>query len=936
MTYNEFLVFLEQYKNLPSFAQKIRYANENLTRIGSGSGRIVYDIDGTKVFKIAKNTKGVAQNEVEIESSSYYTNKDIVAEVIESDEENGTWIVAEKGKKVNEKRIKQLTGIPSLNSLYYYLRNVENLRDGNREQFDLDKSVKEMLDENEFATELRDFIGNSYQRAGDLGRPSSYGEVVRNGESIIVLTDYGLDNDVYDTHYAPKGKHRMYELFGELNGNDDILSDIGNVGNEVRHGMWAIQPYSVSDGDGVINEDIMSFIENRSSYPKKTVNNIGHLADSFNECVNNLGYGLKKAKNRKTFYDNLISLQEYLISENYYDKEPLPKQLNEKADRNSTNKVANAVIKKYGYGEPKYISGGGFGHAYDIGDEKVLKVTTDKTEAIENLELLDKNPEYIAKPYAVYQVDSKTIPVQMYVIILEKLRTDKEYFSRMFKRLNYAMKLIFNNKYRNDFADVLIEITNQELNNSDYEMIDKYMKQNPEDSKFYNGMLNIINEIIKYGIESRDFTSANNLGYKNNGNLAYFDVGFGNPYTTSQVEPQRIEVNEDGTALYSTDGGNGDTGEPTYANGYYGNETELDAEQDSRMVNEEFLGRMDYSEDGNEDIEIFKNPNSISRLKGDIRGIITKDGDLYVANAKDMLHSILAKWLNNNIKTNFPIDWKTQYYCDFEMIPVQRYNATDKFYLGEMFEDETLYGNYDEIKNVLTKAEAKNPTINFIIGPIYATDTLPNGIREPEEVDIMAERLMTSMKGSSSVEVKDKCRLGGGTTCNQGDINNLKINNIQEEIDASEAYTDEGALDTVIKGKRNLCLITTYNDNQFINQLKQMNLNIIPIKQTNHNVGMSIVYNGDGINDAKKLEAYMKSKGGYVSDSSPEEARYIGKLLGYTSSSVEKYVNKRYGKGIANENNSSTFVAETENTNIETINEVEIMNLNIIEARLLM
>ena len=51
-------------------------------------------------------------------------------------------------------------------------------------------------------------------------------------------------------------RYQLYELYGFHDGNDDILSDIGNVGANERHGMWALKPYDVSDGPGVINEDI--------------------------------------------------------------------------------------------------------------------------------------------------------------------------------------------------------------------------------------------------------------------------------------------------------------------------------------------------------------------------------------------------------------------------------------------------------------------------------------------------------------------------------------------------------------------------------------------------------------------------------------------------------------------------------------------------------
>lgn len=61
MTYEEFKQdFLPELQNIRSFAGKIRLADQNLSRIGSGTGRAVYDVDGEKVLKLAKNPKGIA------------------------------------------------------------------------------------------------------------------------------------------------------------------------------------------------------------------------------------------------------------------------------------------------------------------------------------------------------------------------------------------------------------------------------------------------------------------------------------------------------------------------------------------------------------------------------------------------------------------------------------------------------------------------------------------------------------------------------------------------------------------------------------------------------------------------------------------------------------------------------------------------------------
>ena len=289
MTYVEFKEkILPEFLKSNSFAAKIKYASQYLPRIGSGTGRIVYDIDGQKIFKLAKNSKGVAQNEVEAGAGYYHDTHNIVAIVFESAEDE-SWLISEKAKKVNEARIKELTGIPSLNDLYYYVRNFNSSNHGRGNIFGQDSQVVEELNENEFAQELTEFIANYSQQPGDYGRPSTYGEVLRDGQPIIVLTDYGLNDEVYSTHYSPdrknKPQYRMYELYNNNDGNDDILGDMPpQDAIDTRRGMWAQLPYSVDDGNGVINEGFISFILDRDKYPTRVLPSAPYIVDEFHTC----------------------------------------------------------------------------------------------------------------------------------------------------------------------------------------------------------------------------------------------------------------------------------------------------------------------------------------------------------------------------------------------------------------------------------------------------------------------------------------------------------------------------------------------------------------------------------------------------------------------------------------------------------------------------
>lgn len=187
---------VEEFKKLKSFNKRIQYCEEKLTRISSGSSRIVYKIDESKVLKLAKNQKGIAQNEAEINFSNDYMWDGITAEIF-NDDENSLWVEMELARKVTPTIWMNIVGM-SLNDMMDCVRFVE----GQKSSYS--KNIPPMLDEayeNEFTSRILDLIANYDIPSGDFGKYSTYGVVNRKGEDDIVIIDYGLTTDVYNTHY---------------------------------------------------------------------------------------------------------------------------------------------------------------------------------------------------------------------------------------------------------------------------------------------------------------------------------------------------------------------------------------------------------------------------------------------------------------------------------------------------------------------------------------------------------------------------------------------------------------------------------------------------------------------------------------------------------------------------------------------------------------
>jgi mRNA-degrading endonuclease RelE of RelBE toxin-antitoxin system len=193
---------IEDFKKINSFTGRVRYCEEKLQRISSGSSRIVYKIDNEKVLKLAKNKKGLAQNETEIGFSEDYLWDGLITEIFDYDED-GLWVESELARKLSPKTFQSFVGISFeqyCEGLKYY--EYERASESERRYYSLSKPQKyDEMWENEWTNEILQLIGSYELPVGDLCRTSTYGIVKRDGNDVIVIIDYGLTNEIYDSYY---------------------------------------------------------------------------------------------------------------------------------------------------------------------------------------------------------------------------------------------------------------------------------------------------------------------------------------------------------------------------------------------------------------------------------------------------------------------------------------------------------------------------------------------------------------------------------------------------------------------------------------------------------------------------------------------------------------------------------------------------------------
>lgn len=189
------------YTPQTSFAKQLKYALARAAKVGAGSGRVAVEIQyegRPTVLKIAKNKKGLAQNEYEAQTLSEYMIKDtgLFIPIIDYDEEHEPplWLHTEKAEKIKPTQFKKFFGVDH-NTLDFVLQyGTGNHKYGSTEGFD------ELIENNEMLYDLVQIVGNYGMPTGDFSRLANWG--IFKGRPVVI--DVGLSQGVYDQYYAPK------------------------------------------------------------------------------------------------------------------------------------------------------------------------------------------------------------------------------------------------------------------------------------------------------------------------------------------------------------------------------------------------------------------------------------------------------------------------------------------------------------------------------------------------------------------------------------------------------------------------------------------------------------------------------------------------------------------------------------------------------------
>lgn len=213
---------LEELSKIPSFVKRVKYCREQLGfPIGNGSSRMVFQIDDDKVLKLAKNAKGVAQNEEE-ESKYYAVFDDVLPRVYEASEDY-SYIVSEYVLQAKNEDFQHVFGLTfkdfcDVLRIFYnqYVHRNKMLPVFNKEWIKSDE-FWDKVEENDVLRAINDYMCNTtYEPVGDLFNIKNWGLCRRNDGEALVILDNGLSEEIYQKHYNKRDKARDMLLKGKI------------------------------------------------------------------------------------------------------------------------------------------------------------------------------------------------------------------------------------------------------------------------------------------------------------------------------------------------------------------------------------------------------------------------------------------------------------------------------------------------------------------------------------------------------------------------------------------------------------------------------------------------------------------------------------------------------------------------------------------------
>lgn len=195
--------------------KQVDYVLANSPKLGAGSSRVVTSImyqGRPTALKIAKNKKGLAQNEAElaVANDGYARQLGIVIPIVDWDKENDPprWLQFEVASKANEKQLCSMMKCSSLSGLVLMAkillgkrRDTTGMNSARIKENNQAAGFTTVEDEDIFYGYANDLamLADSYDiELGDLDRSANWG--IYKGKPVII--DLGFTSGVLSSYYS--------------------------------------------------------------------------------------------------------------------------------------------------------------------------------------------------------------------------------------------------------------------------------------------------------------------------------------------------------------------------------------------------------------------------------------------------------------------------------------------------------------------------------------------------------------------------------------------------------------------------------------------------------------------------------------------------------------------------------------------------------------
>jgi hypothetical protein len=180
---------LKNIEDLETYQARIKYAEDNLKHLSSGSSRLVYQAPDKSIIKLAKNDKGLAQNKAEANPKM---KSDFLNQIIDKSKD-GSWIQTHFLDKITEKEFEKLTKTSFEDfgdALTYGVKKSSGSKPKNFDKVSKTPIYKEM----------KRLCDTFHLLPGDVIRISSWG----TKDKKPILIDAGLTEDIFEEFYEDK------------------------------------------------------------------------------------------------------------------------------------------------------------------------------------------------------------------------------------------------------------------------------------------------------------------------------------------------------------------------------------------------------------------------------------------------------------------------------------------------------------------------------------------------------------------------------------------------------------------------------------------------------------------------------------------------------------------------------------------------------------